>query len=205
MKKLSTSLLPLFVLLATCAQGLYAQKFIDQNTKPIIDNVIELYAQGGGANSSTNSSVAIPQGVDNPFDGGVTDGGNATPPPTTGNTDPVPNITSVNNGGELDEPLIMPVELELDEFTQDPSIEGDLNDFVVIYPNPANQALHIDLPYSELVEINLYTIVGQQVFMDNYYEVQRVALDVQNYSNGVYVLEVVSQGERVVRKITIRH
>lgn len=81
-----------------------------------------------------------------------------------------------------------------------PSIERLLaTDIMTVYPNPANDLLHISIPVIiEVSSLVIYNITGTKVFSDINY-LGDITLDVSGLQAGMYLLEV-QQGEHWLRK-----
>lgn len=75
-------------------------------------------------------------------------------------------------------------------------------DQIVVFPNPANDVLHIDLPFPAQLEIrNGWGItLFQQVGVAG-----RNTFNVSALPNGYYFLYVISNGQLVVRRFLVAH
>ena len=78
----------------------------------------------------------------------------------------------------------------------------------LVYPNPANQSLHIYLipSYNNNISVDLYDIAGHKV--KEMLQIQtsvNYAIDLSDLSNGAYFLTVSTGDERVTKKIMIAH
>ncbi|BFP39435.1 hypothetical protein FGF1_02800 [Flavobacteriaceae bacterium GF1] len=72
---------------------------------------------------------------------------------------------------------------------------------VSVYPNPAQDNIHIGLPDGEaLRQVNLYNALGVHVHSAN-----TLQMDISHLSSGTYVLEIETRaGERVVKRILVK-
>jgi hypothetical protein len=78
-----------------------------------------------------------------------------------------------------------------------------------IYPNPASD--NVTISYFEEANINvvatIYTSLGQKVSTQKVTTMEgenKMTFDVNNLSKGMYILEMISNGERTVQKFTIQ-
>jgi hypothetical protein len=88
-----------------------------------------------------------------------------------------------------------------------PEIE-ELEANVSIYPNPASDKMYID--FGELrtkkVSIELYDIVGKKVQLDitnNNYN-NKYEIDLNNCSNGFYLVNINVDGNQITKKVLIQ-
>jgi len=82
-------------------------------------------------------------------------------------------------------------------------INTSLSSGVKAYPNPTENILNIDLGnFQDKVTITLTNMLGQQVLIKNYTNIETVQLDFQEKTKGMYVLEV-NNGERLQSVIKI--
>ncbi|HNI45393.1 MAG TPA: T9SS type A sorting domain-containing protein [Chitinophagales bacterium] len=75
-------------------------------------------------------------------------------------------------------------------------------DQIVVFPNPANDVLHVDLPAAAQLEIrnSLGIILLQQAGITG-----RNTFNVSALPNGYYFLHVISNGQTVVRRFLVAH
>lgn len=74
-----------------------------------------------------------------------------------------------------------------------------------VYPNPASDELHIDMPFDGLAtEMTLYNMQGQAVLQAVTTENSNV-MNVGSLPEGIYLLDVNANGSRKSFKLTIRH
>jgi PKD repeat protein len=82
-------------------------------------------------------------------------------------------------------------------------IEPTLADRVRIYPVPANDALHVNLPTAmrEPVTCRLFDAFGREIAVDSYPVGERtLTFDTARFANGMYVLQFETPGEPTSRK-----
>ncbi len=85
--------------------------------------------------------------------------------------------------------------------------ERPINTHIAVFPNPFNQSILVQCGPSEssVVTINLYSIDGQKLLSNTFSAVQAndtIQLDVkENFSPGIYLLEIMMDGTRSVKKI----
>ena len=80
--------------------------------------------------------------------------------------------------------------------------ESIINSSLIIYPNPVNNILSISFPNDNIYStINLYNILGEKVLPSYSTQSTNYTIDLKNLSQGIYFLEVITNGERMVRKV----
>jgi hypothetical protein len=67
-----------------------------------------------------------------------------------------------------------------------------------IYPNPANNKITIDAV--EVVEVKLFDVVGKQIFTT-----KQNQIDVSNFNDGVYFIQVQTKQNTTAQKIIVQH
>ncbi|MFT7588382.1 MAG: hypothetical protein ACI959_000590 [Limisphaerales bacterium] len=79
------------------------------------------------------------------------------------------------------------------------SLEG-LN--LKIFPNPATTDLYIDFGAELDARVSLHTILGQEVYGENV-STQNHRIYIGDFKQGVYFLNIVSEDDRVTRKVKL--
>ena len=85
-------------------------------------------------------------------------------------------------------------------------VENQLENNIKIYPNPAKDFLTIDCKEftGELNELNLTNIQGQKVYSSNLFiQSKTINLPVNNFSDGIYLLQVKTNNGNLTKKIII--
>ena len=72
------------------------------------------------------------------------------------------------------------------------------NEQVYVYPNPANNRIYIGT--KEIVEIKLYDLLGNEILTTKDNEI-----DVSGLTNGVYFIEVNTNGNNYTQKVIVQH
>ncbi|MGZ4049550.1 MAG: T9SS type A sorting domain-containing protein, partial [Bacteroidia bacterium] len=74
------------------------------------------------------------------------------------------------------------------------SVANNLESTVLIYPNPADNNVNIDLgnSYKENTKLNLYDIQGKLVCHFENVKDELIKIDLTNFENGIYILNIVS-------------
>ena len=75
---------------------------------------------------------------------------------------------------------------------------------VVVYPNPASTFLSIHLNQGAVSEIDVLSMLGEQVYHQSTNESQ-LTLDVRNWSSGTYFLKVTNANGTYNRKLIVTH
>jgi tricorn protease-like protein len=80
--------------------------------------------------------------------------------------------------------------------------ETMMNSSLSIYPNPVTNVLSISFPNDNINStINLYDMLGEKVLPSYSTQSTNYTIDLKNLSQGIYFLEVIMDGEKVVRKV----
>jgi hypothetical protein len=66
----------------------------------------------------------------------------------------------------------------------------DVNNAFVLYPNPTNSIIHLNLIKQGM--INIYNINGQLIFAENTFGRPQLSIDLSSYPKGIYRVELVS-------------
>jgi hypothetical protein len=85
-----------------------------------------------------------------------------------------------------------------------PENPENVNDCILIYPNPVKDKLNILINDSNISNftINIYTITGQTVYRD-FQKNKHLVIDVSNYSKGVYFVNIICDHAYKYKKIVI--
>ena len=84
--------------------------------------------------------------------------------------------------------------------------EITLLDQIVVFPNPANDYLALNSPFTGQlpVVLNLFSIPGEKVASWQEVPVSgKIRLDIQHIPQGFYLLEIGSGTDKVIRKVSI--
>lgn len=76
-----------------------------------------------------------------------------------------------------------------------------------VYPNPASAYIMVELlqPNSEAKTMNLYNMNGQLVFSDRFNSGLENRIPTENFPNGLYILNVVTETSISSKKVSINH
>ena len=78
---------------------------------------------------------------------------------------------------------------------------------ILMYPNPANQSVTIDLSQSteNLSEIVFFDIVGKKVKVTNALGENQISIDVSDLSKGVYLIEIQTENKiKTTKKLMVQ-
>jgi hypothetical protein len=91
----------------------------------------------------------------------------------------------------------------LNNCTYTASIEDISNQNILIYPNPANNSISIELPMSTESPIRIIDLSGNLI---KEFETNQVFFqtDISNISSGVYLIKFDFQGSQVVKRIIVQ-
>lgn len=77
------------------------------------------------------------------------------------------------------------------------------SDALVIYPNPTNGILNLKLQSNTHSDIRLFNILGQHL-LDAVFEGTEKQLDLSSFVEGMYLLQVKTDGKTTYKKIILR-
>ena len=86
--------------------------------------------------------------------------------------------------------------------------EDDISIAVIVNPFHENGNIIIKLPFEDYADVRIYSPTGQlvEIFLHEEAEVNqeiRITLDIDKYSNGVYIVEVLSGGLTTSEKVIV--
>lgn len=70
-----------------------------------------------------------------------------------------------------------------------------------IYPNPTKGSVIVS--WQDIVTVKVYNMIGQKVDDYKFVNQDEVVLDLQDYQNGVYVLEISSSNGKVYKSVVL--
>ena len=114
------------------------------------------------------------------------------------------NIKAINESGAI-KALGMPIDAEMtvvNSFNTTATNEQFVSGKVSIYPNPATDALTIDLDNMTGKRVAVYNTVGQQLMMQDI-QGQKVTLAIQNLKKGVHLVKIWTDEGMAVKKVLI--
>jgi len=78
----------------------------------------------------------------------------------------------------------------------------DPNNFIKAYPNPVENILQVELEeYENLVDIDVYSTLGQRVLRGTYFNEKEIQIDFSNVNDGVYFLKVSTNNRSTTLKL----
>lgn len=84
-----------------------------------------------------------------------------------------------------------------------------LKDEFSVYPNPSTTYLNIDLPSEELIEdVSIYNTTGTLVFQqnkNNFINMSNIKIEINNLTNGTYIIRVKSNDNIYSKKFVVNH
>ncbi|RFC53996.1 T9SS type A sorting domain-containing protein [Brumimicrobium aurantiacum] len=81
------------------------------------------------------------------------------------------------------------------------SFEG-LSDKLLMYPNPANNEVHLILEDYAIDKITLLNVNGQMIYKKEFLQ-SNVVIDVSSFQKGIYFLYIESEGNSITKKLII--
>ena len=82
-------------------------------------------------------------------------------------------------------------------------VSEDKNNAIVMYPNPANAKLNVNLP-EKAGMLKVVDIAGKEVFSNNSPE-NKNELDVSRYPNGTYFLKMEQKKTAILKRFVVQH
>ncbi|KGO93866.1 hypothetical protein Q767_14435 [Flavobacterium enshiense DK69] len=70
-----------------------------------------------------------------------------------------------------------------------------------IYPNPANDVLHITTSANEIKTIAIYDVMGKEVFNTT---TANETINITSLNAGVYIIKITEEGKTATRKLVIK-
>ncbi len=87
------------------------------------------------------------------------------------------------------------------EDTTTVNLEKTISSFAII-PNPSSSAIEISMKDAKFTKISISTIDGKVVFEESVQRTDRSKVDVSNYANGIYIINVTSEdGQQLTEKL----
>ncbi len=83
---------------------------------------------------------------------------------------------------------------------------SDLLPEVIVYPNPASDELHIEVPSDEsnLFQVDILDTTGKRFNLNSTFLGGKVVLDISSLNKGVYLLNIKKSSTKTTRRIVIR-
>ena len=80
---------------------------------------------------------------------------------------------------------------------------ADLSSFVSVFPNPFKDQVTVVIAKQNVkqVSINIRNIVGHVVYTNTAIASGNKTIELSNLSSGIYLMEIIIDGERVMKKI----
>lgn len=91
-------------------------------------------------------------------------------------------------------------ETETEVETDDKHADESITNLLKVYPNPTNGELFIVFENNKLLKVELYSIQGQMIFSNNNINAFKHSLNLEKYSNGLYVVKIVFDNQSVTYK-----
>ncbi|MBL4655825.1 MAG: T9SS type A sorting domain-containing protein [Bacteroidia bacterium] len=76
---------------------------------------------------------------------------------------------------------------------------------IIIYPNPATHNLTVDFGDLKVEEIRLINAIGQVIYSEKISKPTIHQLDISEYNNGIYFLEILSQQGIIRKEVILNH
>jgi hypothetical protein len=77
----------------------------------------------------------------------------------------------------------------------------EIKDEISVYPNPTNGVMFVETPYA-MSQYRVFNLTGQQILSGKASGILQI--DFRGQSKGVYVLQVVGEGQTVMKKIVVQ-
>lgn len=83
--------------------------------------------------------------------------------------------------------------------------EKAVNPGFILYPNPANNKVTISLEEDLIYTVNIYNQLGQKVFSKENIRTRKLIIDVEDWQNGQYIIQVDNVNKRFHKSLLILH
>jgi hypothetical protein len=81
--------------------------------------------------------------------------------------------------------------------------DASLENSFSVYPNPCSEIFHV-LHYSSKIRgIELYNVFGERILKTTPHPSHDLSVDISNQPNGLYLLHILTQNVRVMKKIIV--
>ncbi|GAB3204295.1 hypothetical protein GCM10027293_37650 [Pontibacter aydingkolensis] len=85
------------------------------------------------------------------------------------------------------------------------SVEDELSQAIEVYPNPASEALFVDLPNDIILEsVAIYNAQGKVLIMINGDNKNKVKVNVSAYAKGLHILQIQTDKGVIYKKVVLR-
>lgn len=81
-------------------------------------------------------------------------------------------------------------------------LEKDINNIIMVYPNPSNRYITVKLPGMNSHTVEIYNTLGKLILSSNFNEQERI--DISNLSNGVYLLRAYNECSNLSNTIVVK-
>lgn len=81
-------------------------------------------------------------------------------------------------------------------------INNQFSSSINLFPNPASGSFNIQIPNAQNVLINIKSISGSTIYT-NIFETNNITIKTENFSKGLYFVEIMLNDQKVVKKIII--
>lgn len=80
-------------------------------------------------------------------------------------------------------------------------LDKDINNIIMVYPNPANRYVTVKLPGMNSYTVEIYNPLGKLILSSNFNEQKNI--DISNLSNGVYLLRAYNECSNLSNTIVV--
>ncbi len=80
----------------------------------------------------------------------------------------------------------------------------DANDFVRVFPNPANEIMQIEFKTNKVNQLTLRNIIGQEILQLPVENLSNLSIDLSAYPKGIYFIEIATSSGKALKKIIIQ-
>lgn len=81
---------------------------------------------------------------------------------------------------------------------------SELNNEIILYPNPAKDEVQIAFPFSNMnIEISVLTIDGKIILQKNILQTKIETIDITGISAGIYWLRIFTKEKNIYKKLTV--
>lgn len=84
-------------------------------------------------------------------------------------------------------------------------IEDQDYETIRVYPNPSDEELTIKLSEISDYEIEIFDLVGKNLYHNNYYNIDKATIPTKKYTNGVYLLKISTNDNVIYKNFIVKH
>lgn len=89
------------------------------------------------------------------------------------------------------------------EIIKHPESQASLDQFIDVFPNPANQFVNLQSEKYSIDRVEAYDIAGRFISTQQFYNQHTVKFNTQSFDDGMYLLKIFTHDQAVVKKLQV--